>query len=295
MPPHPYNYRGETETLDEAARAALPGQFVALPDGVVHYELAGPPGGPVVVLVPGISVPYTTWDANFPALANAGLRVLRFDLYGRGYSDRPDVVYDIDLFDRQITNLLSALRLSDPISLVGLSMGGAVVTHFAARRPERVRRLVLIDPLSATPAATLPIKMVLVPGLGERLMDWLGNRILVGGQSQDFHRSELVAEFQEKYRPPMKYRGFKNAILSTVRSIPGWRIAEAYEQVGRAQYPVLLFWGRQDRAIPFETHRRVQAVIPRAEFHAIDNAGHVPHVEQPGALNPLLIEFLCRD
>src|SRR5512135_3114691 len=125
MPPHPYNYRGETETLDDAARAALPGQFVALPDGIVHYELAGPPGGPVVVLVPGISVPYTTWDANFPALANAGLRVLRFDLYGRGYSDRPDVAYDADLFDRQIANLLSALGLGDPLNLVGLSMGGA--------------------------------------------------------------------------------------------------------------------------------------------------------------------------
>jgi pimeloyl-ACP methyl ester carboxylesterase len=294
MSNHPYRYRGETETLDDAARAALPGQFVVLPDGIVHYELAGPPGGPVVVLVPGISVPYTTWDANFPALANAGLRVLRFDLYGRGYSDRPDVVYDIDLFDRQIVDLLSALGLGDPLSLVGLSMGGAVVTHFAARRPERMRRLVLIDPLSATPAATLPIKMALAPGLGERLMDWFGNRILVGGQSQDFYRSELVAEFQEKYRPPMKYGGFKNAILSTVRSIPGWRIAEAYEQVGRAQYPVLLFWGRQDRAIPFETHRKVMDLIPRAEFHAIDNAGHVPHVEQPDTLNPPLIKFLCR-
>jgi pimeloyl-ACP methyl ester carboxylesterase len=92
----------------------------------------------------------------------------------------------------------------------------------------------------------------------------------------------------------MKYRGFKNAILSTVRSIPGWRITEAYEKAGQAHYPVLLFWGRQDRTIPFETHRKVMALIPRAEFHAIDNAGHVPHVEQPDALNPLLIEFLCR-
>ncbi|HEX8912092.1 MAG TPA: alpha/beta hydrolase, partial [Humisphaera sp.] len=266
MPNHPYHYRGETETLDDAARAALPGQFVAPPDGVVHYELAGPAGGPVVVLVPGISVPYTTWDANVPALANAGLRVLRFDLYGRGYSDRPDVVYDADLFDRQIVNLLAALGLSEPVSLVGLSMGGAVVTHFAAQHPERVRRLVLIDPLSATPAATLPVKLVLVSGLGERLMDWFGNRILVGGQSHDFNRPELVAAFQEKYRSAMKYRGFKNAILSTVRSIPGWRIAEAYERVGQAHYPVLLFWGRQDRTIPFETHRKVQALIPRAEF-----------------------------
>ena len=287
------NFRGETETMDAATRASLPGSFIELPDGFVHYEIAGPADGQIVVLVPGISAPYITWDSNFSALADAGLRVLRFDLYGRGYSDRPDVVYDLDLFHRQIDQLLAALRLGDPITRVGLSMGGAIVTAFAAHHPERMRRLVLIDPLVSLPTSPA-LRLVLAPGLGEFVFDWLGDRILVGGQAQDFYNPQLASEFQAKYRQAMKYRGFKRAILSTVRSMPPWRIAEAYEQVGKANYPVLLLWGRQDKTIPFETHQRVQSLIPHAEFHAIDNAGHVPHYEQAETVNRLLTEFLNR-
>jgi len=108
------------------------------------------------------------------------------------------------------------------------------------------------------------------------------------------HKSERVAGFQAQYRAAMKYRGFKKAILSTIRSITTWRPADAYEQVGKANYPVLLLWGRQDKTIPFETHRRVQVMIPRVEIHAIDDAGHVPHLDQPETVNHVLIEFLSR-
>ncbi len=289
-----YHYRGETETLDATARASLPGSFVELADGFVHYELTGPPQGEVVVLVPGISSPYATWDATCPAMVDAGFRTLRFDLYGRGYSDRPDVVYDIELFDRQIVQLLAALGLRDPVNLMGLSMGGAIATHFAVRHPECIRRLVLIDPLTVPPKVSLAQRILLGPGLGERMMDWFGDRILVGGQAKDLQDPARLAEFQAKYRPPMRFRGFKNAILTTVRTRPNWRIQEGYEQVGRAHYPVLLFWGREDQSIPYETHHVVQTRIGRAEFHAIENAGHMPHYEQPNALNPLLIDFLKR-
>jgi len=53
-------FLGDTEkqTLDAETRAALPGQFVTLPEGVIHYELAGPEGAPLVVMVHGFSVPY---------------------------------------------------------------------------------------------------------------------------------------------------------------------------------------------------------------------------------------------
>lgn len=293
MPGLTFDFRGETDTLDAAARVALPGSFIELPDGVVHHELDGPTNGQIVVLVPGVSAPYTTWDRNFGALIEAGLCVLRFDLFGRGYSDRPEVVYDLDLFDRQIVHLLAALKLDGMVTLAGLSMGGAIVTTFASRYPERVRRLILIDPLVSRPLS-LPLRLMLAPGIGERVFNWFGDRILVGGQAQDFYNPELAPEFQAKYRMAIKYRGFKRAILSTIRTISTWHIAEAYEQVGKANYPVLLFWGRQDKTVPFETHQRVQSLIPRTEFHAIDNAGHTPHYEQPEMVNRWMIEFLTR-
>ena len=92
----------ESRVLDDEARRSVAGDFIRLPDGMVHYELDGPPDGQAVVLVHGFSVPYYIWDPTFPALVAAGFRVLRYDLFGRGYSDRPDLPYTMDLFVRQL-------------------------------------------------------------------------------------------------------------------------------------------------------------------------------------------------
>ena len=92
------NYRHfdqEALTLDGTARQSLEvmaygGSYVSLGAGVTHFELAGPPDAQTVVLVHGFSVPYYIWDPTFDALAAAGFRVLRYDLFGRGWSDRPE-------------------------------------------------------------------------------------------------------------------------------------------------------------------------------------------------------------
>src|SRR3954471_8601554 len=84
----------ETRALDGAARREAPGKFVRLSDGVTHYQIDGPENGRVVVLAHGFSVPYYIWDSTAAALAGAGYRVIRYDTYGRGWSDRPDVVYN---------------------------------------------------------------------------------------------------------------------------------------------------------------------------------------------------------
>src|SRR4051812_10876838 len=137
--------------LNDAARQSAPGQFVHLTDGYTHYELGGPATGRVVVLAAGYSVPYYIWDPTFAALTRAGFRVLRYDYYGRGYSDRPDVGYTQDLYVRQLAELLDAVHISQPIDLAGLSYGGSVVTSFADRFPDRVRTLIYVDPSFWTP------------------------------------------------------------------------------------------------------------------------------------------------
>jgi len=132
--------------IDENVRRMAPGRFVKLSDGFTHYEIGGPASGRTVVLAAGVSVPYYIWDPTFMALTDAGLRVLRYDYYGRGYSDRPDVAYSQDLYVRQLAELLDAVHITDPIDLAGLSYGGSVVTSFADRFPDRVRSLVYVDP-----------------------------------------------------------------------------------------------------------------------------------------------------
>jgi pimeloyl-ACP methyl ester carboxylesterase len=130
-----------------AAQAQAPGAFVTLQHGKVFYRVAGPANGAPVILVHGFSVPDFIFDGTRRQLADAGFHVISLDLYGRGWSDRPDVVYDRDLFAGQLGQLMDALNIKRA-SLVGISMGGAVVGHFAAAHADRVDKLVLIDPFT---------------------------------------------------------------------------------------------------------------------------------------------------
>jgi len=82
--------------LNATTRAQFNESFIEPESGTVHYELGGPASGESVVLVHGFSVPACIWDPTFEFLTSAGYRVLRFDLYGRGHSDRPDLAYTIE-------------------------------------------------------------------------------------------------------------------------------------------------------------------------------------------------------
>jgi pimeloyl-ACP methyl ester carboxylesterase len=266
----------ESQILDSEARASALGQFVELADGVVHYEMAGPPDGRVVVLLHGFFTSYYVWDRAFGALAQAGFRVLRYDLYGRGCSDRPRARYDRDLFDRQLVDLLAVLDITRPVNPVGPSMGGAIALIFADRHPEMVRRLCLFAPSGLYPKHEQMAGLMRVPGLGELLIA--------------LHCRPN--KFPEEVSAPLKYQGTRRAFLSTIRHGPFGSIADVYERLGRQERPTLLVWGREDDAIPFEFSQRVRQALPYAEFHAIDGAGHKPYYDQPEAVNPLLIRFL---
>jgi pimeloyl-ACP methyl ester carboxylesterase len=142
----------ETRALDDSARtaAAAPGSYIKLDDGVTHYEAAGPAYGRVAVLVHGFSVPSYIWDPTFAALRDAGYRVIRYDLFGRGLSDRPDAAYDGAFYDKQLDDLLAALKVNGPVDLFGLSFGGYVTAHYASTHPQRIRTLNLVDPSNSS-------------------------------------------------------------------------------------------------------------------------------------------------
>jgi pimeloyl-ACP methyl ester carboxylesterase len=276
------------------SHTGVPGVFAKLADGRVYYELAGPPDARTVVLIPGLSVPCFIWDPTFDALVQAGFRVLRYDLYGRGHSDRPDVPYDQALYDRQLVGLLDVLEIERPVDVVGLSLGGAIAVVFADRHPESVRRLCLIDPAGLPWKQRAAAKAVEIPILGDWIMSLVGRRVLVSGFRDYFSGeeadSEAVARFEEQFDRP----GFRRAVLSTLRQGVVTGAMEAYDRLGHRDFPVLLIWGREDTVVPFELNERVQELVPQAEFHAVDRAAHIPHYERPEVVNPLLIDFLAR-
>ncbi len=283
----------ESKELDQTARTQTAGSFVQLRAGFTHYELGGPENGQLVVLVHGFSVPCFIWDPTFTALIRAGFRVLRYDLFGRGYSDRPNIHYTLDSFVRQLTELLDELRLPSSFKLAGLSMGGVIASAFTVQSPARVEKLVLIDPIGTHPMPLNWIyKLAILPGVSEFLLKLAGTESMVKFIASDFFDTALVEEFQERYRVQMQYRGFQRAILSTLRNGVVNGSPETYKRLGKLSVPVLLLWGQHDTTLPLAQSRSILELVPRTEFHVIENTGHVPHYEKPGEVNPILINFL---
>ncbi len=108
-----------------------------------------------LLFVHGISTPSPAWSLIAPHLIKAGYRILCFDLFGRGYSDSPQVTHDAALFVSQITLLLAHLPHWDKFDLCGMSLGGPIAAHFAHYYPHRVDRLILLCPAGGTPNADL--------------------------------------------------------------------------------------------------------------------------------------------
>jgi len=284
----------ETQVLDAAARASMPDRsFVRLPDGYTHYEWGGPGNGPVVVLVHGAATPFFIWDYQFEALVKAGFHVLRYDIFGRGLSDRPGA-YNFELYDRQLLELLDSQNVKTQVDLVGVSLGGAIAIQFIDRHPERIRRFALFAPGGFPVKFPLIVRIITFPLLGEWIMRGFGDQILYPTMARQIRNPERSQEYMQKLSPLMKYKGFKQAMLATLRDKSLDSLKPVYERVGRSGKPGMLFWGTDDRSVPFEFHALVQAAIPSIEFHAVEGGGHSMNFESPEAVNPLLVEFFER-
>ncbi len=290
-----FPFRNEIEILDAAVRASTGGTFVQLSDGITHYEISGSEAGAPVILIHGFSVPSFIYDPTFKFLSQAGLQILRYDLFGRGLSDRPPVRNNLDFFLRQLTELIEALRFTRKVHLIGLSMGGLIASAFAARRPERIASLVLIDPSGAKALdASWALRFARIPILSEIVFGQLGERILVNSAAKDLYGPVLVARLQEQFRSQMRYKGFTRSILSTIRNDMLGAHLDIYRALGKLDLPTLLFWGRNDRTIPFEQSGLLRQIMPNIELHVIEDCGHIPHYEKPNEVNPILLNFLKR-
>ena len=282
----------ERAELDDRTRREAPGRFALLDDGTTHYEAAGPDTGRVVVLAAGFSVPAYIWDSLYQGLADSGFRVIRYDYYGRGWSDRVDATYDQDLFVRQLTGLLDSLRVQGPVDLAGLSFGGAVVTSFADRHPERVRTVVYFDPVFNA-RRPLPPEERSAWRWDLHMVLGGGSERMATGQLDDFLHPERWPDWVERYRVPQRFRGTRESLRRSRAAIAvAPHQGDQLRRLGAGKLPMLLVWGREDQVAPFATSRTVLSMVPHATFLPVDSAAHLPHLERPGVVVPGVVGFL---
>lgn len=137
---------------------------IELSGGVTAFEVTGPERAPGVVLVHGMMSPSFVFDATVPALSRAH-RVLRYDLFGRGGSARPQARYTLELYSAQLDELARHVFGDRPLALVGYSWGAGIAAEWADRRAERVRQVVLVAPAGLH--VGLAQRLIALPRAGE--------------------------------------------------------------------------------------------------------------------------------
>ena len=169
----------ETKELTFETRSNLPGNFIKLTDGYTHYELLGPENGDLIVLVHGFVTPYFAWDKQIEEFTKQGFQVLRYDLFGRGFSDRPKKRYDSNLFVKQLHELLLELNFQKrKIFLIGWSMGGAISINFTKTYPEVVRKLILVAPIGLQSPELSSALILKIPLLRNIIFSSFGHKIM---------------------------------------------------------------------------------------------------------------------
>ncbi len=117
------------------------------PQLALHTIEINPHGSPVVLLLHGLGATGESWGLQFPALQEAGFRVLAPDVRGFGKSTNPKGRLTIRDLARDMALLLNYLQ-AHPAHIVGISMGGAIALQLTLDYPNLVHRLVLVNTFS---------------------------------------------------------------------------------------------------------------------------------------------------
>ncbi|KAF8432929.1 alpha/beta-hydrolase [Boletus edulis BED1] len=272
------------------------GSYVLFPHGRTRYWLIGPKQGPRVVLIHGLSIPAIVWKDVAPVLASRGYRVLLYDLYGRGYSDAPDVTYDVSLHTTQLALLMQHIKWDDAY-VVGLSMGGGIATAFAVQFPHLVNGKValvasagIIESVDISRTAKF-MSSPFVQSVSSLPPFRHYMRLLVNGSNSS--EVQAINPIQEIVRLQSAHLPYYNAaVASSLRDGPVRGLAHAFRALSNSSNEILLIHGTADKTVPYKYTSKIQALVPQAKLVTIVDGGHDITVTHADEVNTALLHFL---
>ena len=261
--------------------AKPPSRFVEVNGVQVHVRDEGPHDDPApIVLLHGTSASLHTWQGWAMALREQR-RVIRFDLPGFGLTGpSPAGDYSVAADVHFVGAVMDKLGVQRFV-LGGNSLGGLIAWSAAARMPERIERLILVD------SAGYPPDLQEIP-LAWRLirMRWL--RALTG---YTLPRGLVEADLRRLYGDPAKVTPELVDLYSAMARRQGNRdaLARRLDQLAPADpgqlkaihAPTLILWGGRDRLLPPDTAQRFARELPNARLVVFDHLGHMPQEEDP--------------
>jgi pimeloyl-ACP methyl ester carboxylesterase len=285
-----YRYHNEDQAALEQARAMSGDLFLNTTKGLMRYQVYGEQNQSTVVLIHSFNGFMESWQANIQPLVAAGYRVVSYDLFGRGLSDRPRTVYDLKLFRTQLIDLMTALNI-DNAHLVGASFGAVIAADFTLQQPDKVNSLAFIGP-AGWPKDTSRSGLLDVPVLSDVVFHYLGESVLLPKVKAYFINPEQHPATLKMWQSYAAMAGFSRAALSTLQHAPVFDYTAGWQQLGTTDVPVLMIWGLQDSSFPYTNAEQARRLLPQARLEAVQQAAHWVNVEKPAVVNQLLQDWL---
>lgn len=265
---------------------------IALSHGNLAYIDRG--HGTPVLLLHGFPLDHTMWASQIESLAQHS-RVLAPDLRGFGQSllgeVDPQRGISMEQYADELSEFLDALKITEPVILVGFSMGGYIAWQFVRKYAHRLRALIQCDTRAVADteegrAGRIKMAEKVAEWGSERVAEMMGPKLFSAKALET--RPELMAEVR---------RVVKNTSPATIAAAQRGMAArpDVTPMLPTIALPTLILVGDAD-AISTQTEMQsIAAAIPGAEFVVVQNTGHMTTMEQPRAVNDALARFVAKN
>jgi pimeloyl-ACP methyl ester carboxylesterase len=256
-------------------------KFLAVDDLIIHYRDEGT--GPTLVLLHGVGSSLHTWDDWVERLA-PHYRIIRIDLPGHGLTgsdpsiERYQTPYMIDKLEK----FLNQLNIDD-IYLAGNSWGGYISWNYALHRPDRVKKLVLLDAVGFPQNMPFFMNLAALPGIGELNGVMMPKFITDMNIKAAFGDADKVTdELQQRYFDLTMRHGNREGLINVLRTLKEQlNNSNLGDRVKEIQIPTLLMWGDQDEWVPLIIMQQFEQALPNSQSIVYEGIGHLPMEELP--------------
>lgn len=254
----------------------------------LYYEDVGTALRGTIVFAHGLLWASWMFDAQVDAFADR-YRCIRYDFRGQGKSEVTSTGYDMETLTADTTAIIEKLQLG-PVHFVGLSMGGFIGMRLAARRPDLIRSLMLIETTAdSEPAENVPKFRRLA-----FIARWIGLRVISSKVTPIMFGKTFLSD-RSRAAERAKYVHFlvANDPIGITRAVHGVIDRKGiYDEIAQITAPTLVIVGEEDVATVPAKAERITRRIRGAKLIRIPRAGHSSSIEEPAAVTEALESFL---
>ena len=283
-----YEYVVKDETFRNNILKNNPGEYVQLSKGYTYFEEANSNSEiGDVVLVHGFSVPSYIMRTTFNSIKERGFRVIMMDLYGRGYSDNPNLPQTDELRATQVIELMKSRGIKKA-SIVGLSNGGRIISKIADIEPELIKDLFYIASSGFYEYEEVYDKNVYQEEIDNMILKYPE---MAKGQVNDFFEGDKYPNWITQYEELQTHVGFARALISTTKNLV--TLDDVHVKIDSLNIPIYTFWGEFDNVVVYNEFKdRLNKVFPNRKEFFITKSGHLPHMENQEEFENIFFKYL---